>query len=263
MEQIILGFSDAQLVNAFSLLLSEFTLGCKIDAYHWQILVQCIWFASATHLATIPILRDKLHDAETRHYTRVDHQLSYSHTTAAGKGKKSNLLVYLRALLMTMVLVMLVASLVPTGHPLWLWGSTAHPDAVSRPALCFFDYQFDHESSKNIDPVTLGAFGVIWLCWSIGLVAVTYIKRLCELLRPPTPHWQDSSDSKWMKFWSTTYKKGRSIRKGMKRWNSSATNFLSRRGFIFKILKFFWHGLQETVRTSWRLLESFVWHVSI
>lgn len=261
MEQVILGFSDAQLVNAFSLLFTEFTLGCKIDAYHWQILIQCIWFASATHLATIPILKAKLHDAETGHYTRVDEQPNSSHKpTTTGKGKKTNLLVYLRATLMTIILAMLIASLVPTGHPLWLWGSPQNQEAVAQPALCFFDYHFLHENPKNPDSVTLSAFGVIWLCWSIGLVAVTYIKRLCELLRPLTADRRDGLESWWVKFWSTMFELGRRMRTGMKEWNSSATDFFSRRCFVFKFL---WHGLQETVRTSWRLLESFVWHVSI
>lgn len=224
MEQVILSFSDAQLVNAFSLLLGAFTMGCSMDPYHWQIMVQCVWFTSATHLATIPILRIQLYNAQAI---------------------SSRLSIYIRATLMTFILLMLVASLVPTGHPQWLWGSDAHPtEGVTLPALCFFDYNFPPEDGPYASRMT--AFGGIWLSWSIGLATVTFLKRLVELITPPKKNQMVLSHQ-------PTFRTTK-----LRKWNKS----MDKRMGKDPITKFFWHSFQETLRTVWRLLESFGGHVS-
>lgn len=204
-----MSFSDAQLVNALSLLLGAFTMACSMDVYHWQIMVQCVWFTSATHLATIPILRAQL----------------YRDSVGPGISRVS---IYTRATLMTLVLVMLVSSLVPTGHSEWLWGS------YDLPALCLF----------NLSGHTTALSG-IWLSWSIGLATITFLKRLFELVTSPAKPKTHSNLPMW--------------RDKVRTWN----NCMDERMRRHPIMNFFWHSSQETFRAAWRLLESFGGHVSL
>lgn len=185
-----------------------------MDPYHWQIMIHCVWFTSATHLATIPILKAQLYSQQAT---------------------VSRLSVYMRATLMTVVLAMLVSSLVPTGNPEWLWSF------FNQPALCFYNYNFPQEGP---DPMT--AFAGVWLSWSIGLVTITFLKRMVELITPPKtkqttlPHQPTFRNTK------------------LREWNKNVNDSMGK----YAITKFFWHPFQETFRTEWRLLESLGWHVS-
>lgn len=185
-----------------------------MDPYHWQIMVQCVWFTSATHLASIPILKAQLYKDES---------------------KVSRLLIYIRATLMSLVLAMLIAALVPTGHPDWIFGSS------TQPALCFFDYNF---RTGGLGPIT--AFAGIWLSWSIGLATITFLKRLIELLTPPKMGQRSLSSRP--NFRSTR----------LQAWNT----YMDYRMGRYAITKALWLPTQETFRTVWRLLESLGWHVS-
>ncbi|KAG8161135.1 hypothetical protein KVR01_009399 [Diaporthe batatas] len=143
---------------------------------------------------------------------------------------------------MTFVLAMLVSSLVPTGHPQWLWGSYAHPsEGMTLPALCFFDYNFPQESGPYAARMT--AFGGIWLSWSIGLATITFLKRLLELVTRPMrkralAHQSTSRDE-------------------FRKWNHSMDKNMRK----YPIIDFFWYSTHATLRTVWRLLESFGGHI--
>lgn len=181
-------------------------------------MIHCVWFTSATHLATIPILKAQLYNEQAT---------------------VSRLSVYVRATLMTLVLAMLVSSLVPTGHPFWMWL------LETRPALCFFDYKFPREDPEVVPPTT--AFAGIWLSWSVGLVTITFLKRLVELITPP-------------KTKQTTFSHQPTFRNTkLQAWNKYMDDRMGKHA----ITKFFWHPSQQTFRTAWRLLESLGWHVSL
>lgn len=190
-------------------------MGCSVDPYNWQIMIYCVWFTSATHLATIPILKGQLYNEQAT---------------------ISRLSVTVRAILMTVVLIMLVSSLVPTGHPAW---SSGLPD---RSALCFYDYKFPRE--VEFSPTT--PFAGIWLSWSIGLVTITFFKRLVELITPPKT--KQTTLSLQPTFRNTK----------LQAWNKYMDENMGRHA----ITRFLWNPSQETFRTVWRLLESLGWHVS-
>lgn len=198
-------------------------------------MVQCVWFTSATHLATIPILRTQLYNmkhtgGQLHNAENAEGHLYSSNATV------SQLSVYFRATLMALVLAMLVSSLIPTGHPLWLFGADIYPkEGVTFSALCFFDYNFPPETGPNVSRLT--AFGAIWLAWSIGLATVTFVKRLFELVRPPK---QGASNE----------------------GQPEQEEYTRERNVISVIIRFLRGSSLEALRTTWSLLGSFGGHVS-
>lgn len=77
-----------------------------MDPYHWQIIVQFVWFTSPTHLATIPILRAQLYTVEDSRgqLHNAEDTEGHLYSSAATVSKFS---VYFRATLMTLVLAKL------------------------------------------------------------------------------------------------------------------------------------------------------------
>ncbi|KAK3367681.1 hypothetical protein B0H63DRAFT_515484 [Podospora didyma] len=70
-ERFILFFSGIQLVTGLALLLSSFTFGCEVSAYHWQIMLSGIWFTSTPHIATLPLLATYLLERKNLFWIRV------------------------------------------------------------------------------------------------------------------------------------------------------------------------------------------------
>ncbi|KAH9429019.1 hypothetical protein MCOR02_010432 [Pyricularia oryzae] len=155
-SQLTHSFSDAQLVNALSLLASAFINRCDISTYDWQMLVSCVWFASLTQLATIPLLNRQF--------------------------RKVRLLAYIRVLLMTVVLILLILTLIPTAHADWM----RYPDDL---AVCYLDFNTNslpahgYYSSWRYSKTRLA--NGLSLAWSIGLLGFTYVRRTVSLLCGP------------------------------------------------------------------------------
>lgn len=176
---------------------------------------------------------------------------------------------------MTLVLAMLVASLVPTGHPRWLFGTIEHrTEGTTRAALCFFDYNFLDETGDYA--VTTSGFGIIWLGWSIGLVTITYARRLYELTQSPAALEKRKVMLNTPLSPKSRKKLGclvrfRRVLAHVSTWFASLrkqhlakfSEKMNKKTEDKPIIGFLWSGLRETSTTILRLLESFVWHVSI
>lgn len=90
--QLILAISDQQLVTGLAMLIGAFSqLNCGISFYHWQVATTLAWFASITHLATLPFLQEFL--------------------------QRHNFLLCLRVMLMSGVAIMLSITLLRSGLP--------------------------------------------------------------------------------------------------------------------------------------------------
>ncbi|KAL8350250.1 hypothetical protein RB598_005529 [Gaeumannomyces tritici] len=128
-ECIILA-SDTQLLTGIAILTSGFlSLGCgsgpNISAYHWQMVVHLAWFAMATHLASLSVLRSYLR--------RHPHRRLF------------------RFLLTLLLLVLLLVAAVPTVFFNWrerYFEATSGREEMeftlsaanaSSPAVCFFN----------------------------------------------------------------------------------------------------------------------------
>lgn len=139
--ECIISFSDVQLLTGIAILVSGFLSlgygpGPTISAYHWQMVVHLAWFAMATHLASLSVLRIHL-----RHHPRKR---------------------LLRFLLTLLLLVLLLVAMIPTVFFNWkeryflkgqeyreLPGLTLSAANASSPAVCFFHIglslsRFDH-----------------------------------------------------------------------------------------------------------------------
>ncbi|TLD20373.1 hypothetical protein PspLS_08391 [Pyricularia sp. CBS 133598] len=155
-ETITHSFSDAQLVNALSLLASAFINRCGISTYDWQMLVSCVWFASLTQLATIPLLNRQF--------------------------RKVQLLAYIRVSLMTVVLILLILALIPTAHADWM----RYPDDLG---VCYFDFDTSslpaHRYYASWQYSKARLANALSLAWSVGLLGFTYARRTLSLLCGP------------------------------------------------------------------------------
>ncbi|BCS17269.1 uncharacterized protein APUU_10097A [Aspergillus puulaauensis] len=90
--QLILAISDQQLVTGLAMLIGAFSqLNCGISFYHWQVATTLAWFASITHLATLPFLQEFL--------------------------QRRKFLLCLRVMLMSGVAIMLSIALLRSGNP--------------------------------------------------------------------------------------------------------------------------------------------------
>lgn len=90
--QLILAISDQQLVTGLAMLIGAFSqLNCGISFYHWQVATTLAWFASITHLATLPFLQEFL--------------------------QRHKFLLCLRVMLMSGVAIMLSIALLRSGNP--------------------------------------------------------------------------------------------------------------------------------------------------
>ena len=59
----VLMFSDQQIVTGIALLAAGYSqLHCGLSAYHWEIVVDLVWFSSLTHLTTLTVLYQYFRD---------------------------------------------------------------------------------------------------------------------------------------------------------------------------------------------------------
>ncbi len=222
------------------MLASGYILGCSVSNYHWQILVECVWFTSATHLATIPILRSYLAEPHRK------------------------VVVWVRVGLMTIIFLMLAASFIPTGHSEWL-------NVAGMPAMCYFNYSYDDQTSEfSADdgdeklliesPPTKSwgsALQALLLAWSLGLLAFVYFRQGLRLIRrrpPPGPSQTPGQGA----FRTPPLNKTLESLFGPKPSNETLTARAWAYLLVYVcilIAHLCWHSL-------WKLFESFAWHVS-
>jgi hypothetical protein len=83
--------SDLQLATGIAILISGYSqLHCGLSSFHWLIIGRLAWFASLTHLACLTFLRNYLYNRKTERKWRLS--------------------------LMSVLLVMLITAVVPTGN---------------------------------------------------------------------------------------------------------------------------------------------------
>ncbi|KAL3295306.1 hypothetical protein RB213_005380 [Colletotrichum asianum] len=102
---------DVQVVTGLGILISGFVLlRCGLDAIHWQIAVFLAWFSTVTHLSGLEVLRTHLNT-----YVWSKH---------------------LRFSLMSLLLILLLVGIVPTGF------FSLRNKNFSSPAVCYFDLNY-------------------------------------------------------------------------------------------------------------------------
>lgn len=142
--------SDLQLVTGIAILISGYTqLKCGLSCYHWKVIGRLAWFSSLTHLSCLTLLRNYLYNNPAERQWRL--------------------------FLMSILIIMLITAMVPTGNYRWLeigytYGS-AEPDiALSDYAICSF--------SKPLQTSTVTFLALIILLLLIGLGFATRIVKL-------------------------------------------------------------------------------------
>ncbi|KFY18027.1 hypothetical protein V492_00192 [Pseudogymnoascus sp. VKM F-4246] len=129
---MVLMMSDQQMVTGTALLLSATTqLKCGISAYHWQTMIYFVWFSSFTHLATLTVLRGYLYENPSMRLWRL--------------------------FFMTILILLLIAALTPTGNVNW--------DVGSVPASCFFRYSLTSNISDNLTSMIFSVL-VLWISYT-------------------------------------------------------------------------------------------------
>ncbi|KAF4899243.1 hypothetical protein CGCF415_v010528 [Colletotrichum fructicola] len=107
----IIMLCDVQVVTGLGILISGFVLlRCGLDAIHWQIAVFLAWFSTVTHLSGLEVLRTHLNT-----YVWSKH---------------------LRFSLMSLLLILLLVGIVPTGF------FSLRNRNFSSPAVCYFDLKY-------------------------------------------------------------------------------------------------------------------------
>lgn len=171
LRRAILLYSDQQILTEIAILLSAFiqlrTDGSAISAYHWQIAVYLAWFASASHLSSLAILRHHF-----REHSRVRN---------------------VRFGLMLLAMALLLVALIPTGDLFWLL-TLGDNFLGSVPAICYF---------KRIGTdviVPKNSRGFTFLISTIVLISSTLTKSIflstkaskyaCQILERPFSAWE-------------------------------------------------------------------------
>ncbi|KAF4421037.1 hypothetical protein CGGC5_v016139 [Colletotrichum fructicola Nara gc5] len=110
-DESIIMLCDVQVVTGLGILISGFVLlRCGLDAIHWQIAVFLAWFSTVTHLSGLEVLRTHLNT-----YVWSKH---------------------LRFSLMSLLLILLLVGIVPTGF------FSLRNRNFSSPAVCYFDLKY-------------------------------------------------------------------------------------------------------------------------
>ena len=117
LRQMILILSDTHLVTGAAILLAGFTQACRLTIYHYVTVVYLGWLCSATHMATLTILRPYLRLPENRPVLRW------------------------RLLAMSVVWTLLFAALWLTGSSHWplLGGSGYYVKGLTPLNMFYFD----------------------------------------------------------------------------------------------------------------------------
>lgn len=148
MKHIIFTLADTQVISGFAILISGYaSLHCGLQAYHWQIIVYLAWFSSMTHLASLTILRQRLHDWHGMRLWRL--------------------------LAMSVLAVMLIVALVSTANFDWMvnadWDYNVGPEEY---AICYF------KDLRSRDDATYYSMVV-----SVVVVFTSFIARVIKLYR--------------------------------------------------------------------------------
>lgn len=148
LEKTILMYSDQQLVTGLAILISGYSQLSSstgdMTSYHWQLMVYTAWFASLTHLTTLTILRKYFRDIKKVRIWRIG--------------------------LMTLLMLLLMVALLPTGNSYWLV-------LLGVPARCFFP-----PIARKASYVSLGSGfsfsgSFISMLFSLVLISVSHITR--------------------------------------------------------------------------------------
>lgn len=142
-------FSDQQIIMGISILIAGYaSLNSDLSAYHWQIITYLAWMSSNVHLTTLTLLRDLLYE--------------------------NPVLLRWRIIGMSVLLLLLIVSLVPTSTTNWIWmmlntppGQPESPgssrtDGFGIPAACFWGRT---QAPANIDAIfsfTILIFSSFW-----------------------------------------------------------------------------------------------------
>lgn len=151
-RNVVLIFSDQQIVTGIAVLVSAYSQMKSISVYHYQVAIYLAWMSSNVHLITLTVLRGWLQKNKTLRRGRV--------------------------ICMLFLLILLVVALVPTVSKSWAWltrssGFAARHEGVphcaaSIPAKCFWGQTY----RPAIDPDTMFSFGILGVTylWKIGLL---------------------------------------------------------------------------------------------
>ncbi|KAL2870547.1 uncharacterized protein BJX67DRAFT_241981 [Aspergillus lucknowensis] len=91
LTKCVLAMSDLQLATGIAILISGYSqLRCGLSSFHWLIIGRLAWFATLTHLASLTFLRNYLYNRKAERKWRL--------------------------LFMSILLVMLITAVVPTGN---------------------------------------------------------------------------------------------------------------------------------------------------
>ncbi|KAK2604324.1 hypothetical protein N8I77_007266 [Diaporthe amygdali] len=156
-DESIIMLCDVQIVTGLSILSSSYILlSCGLDASHWQIAVYLAWFSTVTHLSGLTVLRTYLNA-----YPWVK---------------------YIRVILMSALLILLIAGLIPTGFVTY--------GGLASQAKCYFNvsygyWRFDQEIRYPSDPSRIEDTAS-WqaMILSIILLMSGFITRSVKLFRP-------------------------------------------------------------------------------
>lgn len=121
--KVVMAMSDQQLVTGLANFVSGYSqLPCGLSLYHWHIITATTWFASVTHLATLPFLQQYL--------------------------RRHKYLLYIRVFLMTALTIMLAIALLSSGrggskklmvHRYTFEFVHVPTSKLAAPATCFLD----------------------------------------------------------------------------------------------------------------------------
>ena len=163
---------DAQILTGLAIITSGFlSLKCAtshLSAYHWQMIAYLAWFACVTQLSGLTVIRFYLQDRPVQRNVRFA--------------------------LMTLLLVLVLAGLIPTGY--FDWNSEAEFSAArpGDPAICFFPTNnrrnmFDLDFCRPygfefLDCAVAGPSSAQSMIFSVCLLAYGYCTRSIKLYKP-------------------------------------------------------------------------------
>ena len=155
LQTAVLTFSDIQVVTSIALLASGFSqLGCGLDVYHWQIIVDLAWFSSITHLTTLTCLRRYFQERPGLRLWRL--------------------------VFMIVIATALGCAISSTG-----W-SMQDADADFLPALCLYHPSRIRDVSD--DPSPTGQYDGSYIAICLTFLGISYLSRII-LLYPTTSKW--------------------------------------------------------------------------
>ena len=171
-EDAVLMFSDQQLITGIGILVSGYTqIECSLSIYHWEMVAYLAWFSSLTHLTTLTAIRMFF--------------------------RKQPTLAYWRVILMGCTIVLLAASLIPTGFVAedsdfyWMGIPPLANPVLAVPVLCLFDptkfqraYRTFLNESSNQAVETLQPFNWLFIVASLLFLFISYTSRVISLFTP-------------------------------------------------------------------------------